>query len=578
MEKEINFVQSVAKEVADLGGKVYFVGGYVRDKFLNLPNKDIDVEVYGLSMEELETLLSRYGVVEQIGSSFGILMVKGYDIDFALPRTESKIGNKHTDFKVVVDSDLSVLEASKRRDFTMNAILQDVLTGKFIDLYGGISDIENKVIRFVNEETYKEDELRAFRACQFASRFNFTIDPKVIEASKEFQYSLSKERIFEEINKALLKSNKPSIAFNYLFEMGIVEKLFPELFALKGCEQSKINHPEGDVWEHTLLVLDESVRLKNSSKRPLSLMYTALCHDMGKPNAQNILPDGKITFYNHEILGVPISERFLKRLTNDKQLLKDVTTLTRYHMHGHKVLEMKESTLRKLMVKVDIEELLLVAEADEKGKGREKVDYTKQRQENVARISSLSNGSFGKIEPYFKGSDLIQLGYKPGVEMGQLLKEVYESQLNGQSKEHIKSYLVNKINPKQVELQVPDVIDITFNDLIKNDKRALDNSFRRIEWFNQLEKDSNEKYPKTKNRIPYLIVLSSNKKYKYVFTPVMALQVSLNNVQHKVIFDTKNNKIDERNLLLKDILNDVYRVNTAQVELFKKVFLRLNAK
>lgn len=578
MEKELAFVKAVAEEVDKVGGKVYFVGGYVRDKFLNLKNKDIDVEVYGLSMVELEKLLSNFGEVNHVGASFGILMVKGYDIDFALPRTELKVGDNHTDFEVTVNSDLSLLEATKRRDFTMNAILQDVLTGKFIDLYGGIEDIKNSVIKFVNKDTYKEDELRAFRACQFSSRFNFIIDKEVIEESKNFSYKLSNERIFEEFNKALLKSEKPSIALNYMFEMGIIKKLFPELYALKGCSQSEINHPEGDVWNHTLLVLDEAARLKKQSKRPLALMYAALVHDMGKPQSQEISEDGKITFYDHENLGIPIAERFLKRLTNDKQVLKNALELTQYHMHAHKIQEFKESTLKKLIVKVDIEELLLMGEADEQGRGLKTADYSSIRNANIERIRSVSRGSFGHIEPYFKGSDLLDMGYKQGKEMGILLKEAYENQLNGQSKEHIHAYLLNRISPKKKPMQAPEVVDMLITDMLKNDKLAFENAVKRVEWFRQLKQETEYNYRETKNKIPYLEVISKNRDYKYVFTPLMVVQLTLNNSQNKVVFDTKNNTIQERKTILNKVLIDVHNKDMQIFDVFKTVFVRLSKK
>lgn len=448
MEKELRLVKQVAKEVSTLGGKVYFVGGYVRDKVLNKENKDIDVEVYGLTLEDLKGVLTKFGGVEEIGASFGVLMVKGYEVDFTLPRTESSTGSKHTDFEIKVDGKLSVKEATKRRDFTMNALLQDVLTGEYVDLYGGVSDIKSKTIRYVDEHTFKEDELRVFRACQFASRFNFSIDKGVIEVAKQFGYqSLSKERIFEEFNKALLKSDKPSIAFNYLYEMGVVEKLFPELYKLKGCEQSKEHHPEGDVWNHTMLVLDECARLRNNSTYPLGLMYAGLCHDLGKPDTKVLRDNGKITFHNHEEVGVEVAGKFLSRLTNDKKLVNYVKNLTEHHMKGHRILEVKDTTLRKLFTKVDMGELLLITEADELGRGVEvREDFGIKLKEYENRIKNLSMGAFGKVEPIFKGRDLIKMGYEPGIELGNILKEVYQWQLGGYSKEKIELILQKRLD------------------------------------------------------------------------------------------------------------------------------------
>lgn len=576
MMKELRFVDKVAEEVERIGGKVYFVGGYVRDKLLNKQNKDIDVEVYGLTLEELESVLSKHGTVMQVGASFGILMVKGYDVDFALPRTESKTGSKHTDFEVVVNGQLSLKEASKRRDFTMNAVMQDVRTGQYIDYYGGIKDIQSGIIRFVDNETFVEDELRAFRACQFASRFNFTIDPSVIDVSKGFSFNLSKERIFEELNKALLKSEKPSIAFNYLYDMGIVDKLFPELASLKGCGQSKQSHPEGDVWNHTMLVLDNAANLKSQSKNPLYFMYTALCHDMGKPDAKRVSDTGKITFYYHEEIGVPIAEKFLRRFTLEGNLIKYVLLYTRHHMLGHKIGEIKDSTLRKLMVNVDMEELILFSEADDKGKGLESIDYSPVREAHMSRVQKLSVGSFGKIEPYFTGADLISMGYSQGKELGDALEEAYTSQLNGQNKENILSMLKNRISPDKKKVSLGELIDSKVEEVLQKDSVAIQKATKRVVWFRELEKQGYVKYKRTPNKVPYLLVIAKDRKYKFVLTPFMALGMRLDNTDVKVLFDTKNNTVLERKRGFKQVLSR-YEGREQMLMPFHKVYGRLGS-
>lgn len=575
MEKELKFVRTVAEDVKQLGGNVYFVGGYVRDKILHKQNKDIDVEVYGLTMEELAEVLGKYGAVMEVGATFGVLMVKGYDIDFALPRTETKVGDKHTDFDVVVNSDLSLLEATKRRDFTMNAILQDVLTEQYIDLYGGIADIKGKVIRYVNAETFKEDELRAFRACQFASRFGFKIDPTVISISKGFNYNLSKERIYEEVNKAMMKSDKPSIAFNYMYEMGIVDKLFPELGALKGCEQSPLSHPEGDVWNHTMMVVDHATTLKNKSSNSVAYMYTALCHDMGKPQSRMVTEDGKITFYNHEFLGVSIAETFMRRLTKDKKNIQYIKTYTEYHMMGHKIGEIKDSTLRKLLVNVDINELMLIAEADSNGKGLDGRDYAEIRGQYVKRIKEVSHGEFGKVVPFFTGKDLKELGYTEGEELGKALKEAYQNQLNGQTKEHIYTYLKNKKAPKKKVRQISDVVDEEIEELLKKDTLEIELAQKRIGMFKRLTETQKLKVQQTTNRVPYSVVITKDRKSKYVFTPIMVLQLSLDNQQSRILMDTKNHTIQERKSRLTHIMGSIEDKYVQRFDIYKECFGRL---
>ena len=255
--KELLLVKKIALDIKQQGGKMYFVGGFVRDKLLGVENKDIDVEVFGITPSQLKGILSKYGEVDEVGASFGILMIKGIDIDFAMPRTERKTSDGHKGFEITVNPFLSLEEATKRRDFTINAFMQDVLTGEIIDLWNGKKDLNSKTIKHIDDHTFIEDPLRVLRACQFASRFNFSIDTKTLELCKTVDItSLAKERIFEELKKALLKSNKPSIFFKYLYEINKLDYFFKEVELLKDVPQPKVHHPEGDVWNHTLMVVD----------------------------------------------------------------------------------------------------------------------------------------------------------------------------------------------------------------------------------------------------------------------------------------------------------------------------------
>lgn len=567
MEKELQFIKKVSKEVSELGGRVYYVGGYVRDKFLNKENKDIDVEVYNIPLDRLKSVLSKHGEVVEVGESFGILMVKGYEIDFSLPRTETKQGDKHTDFKVKIDSTLDVETATKRRDFTINSVLQDVLTEEYIDYYNGISDIKKGVIRYVNKDTFIEDELRVLRACQFASRFNFKIDDNIKEVIQGFTYtSLSKERIYEELNKALLKSEKPSIAFNYLLELGVIEIVFPELYDLVNCEQGKKHHPEGDVWTHTMLVLDECARLKDKSKNPLGLMYSGLCHDLGKPLTQRVESADKITFYSHDKRGVDIAENLMRKLTNETKIIKYVKDLTEYHMLGHKLLELRDRKLKELLTKVDIEELLLLTEADEKGRGKSELlsnsDFNKKQEEVIKRISDLSDGGFGKVTPYFTGKDLIALGYSQGKEMGDVLKEAYIQQINGKSRDRIEVMLINKIRKKKSKTTLSLIVEEELSKLMGEDKLNRERVLKRLRYFKylcqKLSKDENQsRFKKTKGGTPYLEVLNKDKTYKYLITPVYVLKMSKDYTKKEVIFSVLDDKIEDRLPKFKTVLNNI---------------------
>lgn len=206
MKTEMTLLKEVANKVEQAGGKMYFVGGFVRDRLLGKESKDIDVEVHGITETKLVEILKTFGQVDLVGESFGVYLIKGVDIDFAMPRTERKTGDKHTDFDVTVDPFIGTYEASKRRDFTMNAIMEDVMTGYVIDHFKGVEDIENCVIRLVDDVTFKEDALRVLRAIQFSARFGFEIECDTQEVMKEMDLThLAKERIYMEIEKGMTK-------------------------------------------------------------------------------------------------------------------------------------------------------------------------------------------------------------------------------------------------------------------------------------------------------------------------------------------------------------------------------------
>ena len=212
IENNILVAETIAKKVKECGGRAYYVGGYVRDKLLNIDNKDIDIEIHGITPKELEKILDEIGKRMEIGESFGIYSLKGCNVDIAMPRKEISKGIGHKDFDILIDPFIGTYKAAKRRDFTINSIYEDILSKEIIDHFDGISDLNNKIIRYVDKETFKEDPLRVLRACQFASRFNFMISKETIDICKDIDISkLSKERIEGELKKALLKSEKPSL-------------------------------------------------------------------------------------------------------------------------------------------------------------------------------------------------------------------------------------------------------------------------------------------------------------------------------------------------------------------------------
>lgn len=251
----------IAQKTAELGGAVYFVGGFVRDRILMRENKDIDIEIHGITPTQLEDILDSVGECIQIGKSFGIYGLKGYSIDIALPRTERLIGTGHKDFEITADPFMGTYEAARRRDFTINALMENVLTGEIIDHFGGQADLQQGVLRHIDDATFAEDPLRVLRTAQFAARFDFTITAETVALCRDIDLStLSGERIMLEMEKALLKSDRPSVFFEQMKRMNQLDFWFPELKALIGLPQNQEHHREGDTWTHTMMVLDEAAK------------------------------------------------------------------------------------------------------------------------------------------------------------------------------------------------------------------------------------------------------------------------------------------------------------------------------
>lgn len=430
----------IAKEVSLLGGHTYYVGGYCRDKYLGTPNKDIDIEIYGITVEQLRNLLNKFGERLEHGKSFGVFGVKGFDIDIALPRKERCIGINHTDFDVTVDPFMSTYEGALRRDLTMNALMLDVLTGEWIDHFGGLEDIKNGVIRHVNTETFKEDPLRVLRVAQFAARFNMTVAPETQKLCTTMDITtLSKERIFIEVKKALEKSKTPSIFFNVLKDVGHLKEWFFELQQLINLPQNTLYHPEGDVYTHTMLVLDNvSANIDTNTDNVLGIKLAAVCHDMGKLVTTESI-DGQVHAYRHELYGEAIAKVFLNRFTNNKKLIDYVCNMTKLHMAPHQAYNNK-SRMKKTNKMFDSslcpKDLILLAYCDSLGKYDEDVGYNPNALEELQWLKNRYN-VFVEVmsRPYIKGQDLVNAGLKPGSYFSELMELAHKLRLAGVNKD-----------------------------------------------------------------------------------------------------------------------------------------------
>ncbi|MGM9535693.1 MAG: HD domain-containing protein, partial [Intestinibacter sp.] len=307
---------------------------------------------------------------------------------------------------------------------------------------------KNKIIRHVNDESFCEDPLRVFRAAQFASRFDFKIDQKTIDLSSKMDLSaLAFERVFEELKKALLKSDKPSVFFETLRDMNQLSTWFKEVEDLIGVKQPKEHHPEGDVFNHTMLVLNQAAKLRQDAKDPLAFMLAAMCHDFGKAVTTEIDENGKVTSYKHELESVKITEAFLDRL-NKVNLKKEVLNLVKLHMKPNQMYNIaKKKSMMKLWDEaICPEDLILLARAD--SLGRDKIhDY-----DEIEKILRASLEDYKKLmkKPQITGKDLISLGLKPGEQFSEYIKFGHKLHLSGVPKEEVLRHVSADINKKQL--------------------------------------------------------------------------------------------------------------------------------
>jgi len=375
-------VLELARAVAAAGGRAMLNGGCVRDPLLTPPQetKDWDIEVYGIQPEELRELVSQFGDVNVVGESFAVYKV-GRHLDVSLPRRERKAGVGHRGFVVEGDPEMSFEEACRRRDFTINAILEDPLTGEIIDPFDGRGDIERRLLRMVSSDTFAEDSLRVLRAAQFAARFEFSVEAETAELCSRIDVTdLPRERIWGEMEKPLLKAEQPSIGLKLLYDWGVVEQLFPELQSLVGVPQEPEWHPEGDVDIHTMMVIDEARKLIDGldHARQVAVMLGALCHDLGKPPTTEFI-EGRTRSRGHDEAGVEPTISLLDRLgiytLDGFDVREQIIQLVRYHLvpgewykAQAKGQPVGDGAFRRLARKVEPDLLYRVAKADSLGR------------------------------------------------------------------------------------------------------------------------------------------------------------------------------------------------------------------
>lgn len=437
-------VMALARVIHEAGGRALLVGGCVRDQLLEIEPKDWDLEVYQLAPARLREILDSFGSVNAVGEAFTVYKL-GHDLDVSLPRRERKSGRGHRAFVIEGDPAMSIEDATRRRDFTINAILQDPMTGELIDPFGGKQDIAARVLRAVAAQTFVEDSLRVLRAAQFAARFEFKIDPETVALCRTMDLSdLPAERVWGELEKLLLRSRRPSVGLNWLKELGAVEKMFPEIQSLIDVLQDPEWHPEGDVFIHTLLVVDRARELIDDLPyaRQVTVMLAALAHDFGKPPTTQFL-EGRWRSRGHEEAGVEPSTRFLDRISvhtiDGYDVRQQVIALVREHLKPGEFYkkrdEVGEGAFRRLARRCEPDLLYRVAKADSLGRNADWVPrdkwYGSEAQEWFVQRAKELNVEQRPPDPLLLGRHLLELGVEPGPRMGEITRAVYEMQLDG---------------------------------------------------------------------------------------------------------------------------------------------------
>ncbi len=427
-------IRDIVNACALRGGQALLVGGAVRDSIMGNASTDTDIEIYGLSEAIVQEILSHFGTVIDVGKSFGVFRLTDLDVDFSLPRKDS--AGRRPD--VAIDPFMSYHDAFMRRDLTINAMGIDLITQELIDPFNGQDDIKNKVLRTPNPQLFVQDPLRFFRVMHFVGRFGMQPDNELNAVCTSMDLTdVSRERIVLEIEKLFLKSVRPSLGLRWLKKIKRLYDVFPELYATVGVPQRTDHHPEGDVFEHSMQVLDAAASYEyESDQQKLVLLFAALCHDLGKVTT-TIVVDGIHKSPGHAQAGVAPARQLLRRLSFKTTIFDAVPKLVKYHMEplmfikgGAKAPAYKRLAL-KLAPELSMMQLAQLSRADKQGRnGESEFPLTKNILEVDQFIAKLQqyNIMHRPEEAVLQGRDILHLKLS-GPEMGRLLKKAYELQI-----------------------------------------------------------------------------------------------------------------------------------------------------
>lgn len=434
-DDERELVQKALQAIEQAGGKGFLVGGAVRDLLIDSPIKDVDIEVYGLSLESLGQALQKFGIVNYIGKSFGVLRWEHSTIDWAVPRRDSA-GRKP---QVAFDPSMSMSDALRRRDLTINAMAINLATGELVDPFGGCQDLKNRTARSPDSRFFTEDPLRFYRVMQFIARFQLTPDAELNRVCATMDISsVSSERIEAEFDKLFLLASIPSSGIRWINGLNRLSEVLPELALTVGILQQIDWHPEGDVFEHSMQALDAAADcLYPDDTCKLILLSAALCHDLGKAVSTHIR-EGRIRSTGHDRAGVALAKSLMGRITHNKKRIATVCKLVRHHMAPLIFIRdhASDAAYRRLAAKLSPDAtcamLALLAEADKRGRNPARgvplpgpISGVVQFKERAEAVGVLCE----PLPPVLAGTDLLDI-FKPGPCLGLALDRAYEMQIN----------------------------------------------------------------------------------------------------------------------------------------------------
>ena len=460
-------VQMICRRIGAAGGRPTLVGGAVIDMLQGRVAKDWDLEVFKMSFADMEDIFSDLRV-DLVGKRFGVMKVSvgDVDIDINVPRRDNNFGVAHTDIMVDVDPSMTPKEAARRRDFTINAMSVDMITGVVEDHFGGMHDLESGVLRVTDPALFVQDPLRALRGMQLLARKAKTVDPAtmmLIRSMKDMFSALPKERVFTEFEKLMEKAPKPSVGLSFLRDSGWIEH-FPELMALIGCEQRAEWHPEGDVWTHSLLASDAAAEIRHliPEHQRVGFMFGATLHDVGKPEftvtqeqidcrdpivmerakaAGRSIESMLLTAHGHDVGGEAPAEAFMRRLTNNNKLIKLVKGIVGLHMQPWSLFSgnARKGGFARLHRKAqeiggDLALMGRMCQCDSCATGTDRSLASGEPNWDHASSARLFDfvsefeADTSATVPKVQGRDLIAAGMKPGKIFGRILADALDLQ------------------------------------------------------------------------------------------------------------------------------------------------------